>query len=289
MLAGGFGAFAKYDKNDLALDVHFRTGSDITDDELEWAYELVSSNLSPLGHRFKPQDKMDDLCDPSSRFFLVTERPASAASAAAPTTSKGKGKGKGKKMKPSSSVGRPVAFAHFRFTVEGEAQDAMAGVPVLLVRDLHAEPAYAQALASICTSCLSSWRARCGGHFFTPEGDAGRRRVFMSSSFAAESVDGSGTGGQNLAFSKSSSASFKHSGGGCSPAPCTDRWRRRGDVCGQNLPAADRQRLCAPGDDEDGSATPKSPSRLRVRVQVEFLARGHLNDCGGSGSSRIGN
>ena len=131
----GFGAFTKYDRGGLALDVHFRTGGDIADDELEWAYELVSSNLGPLGHRFNPQDKMDDLCDPASRYALVTERPAAATSA-----EKAVGR-KGKKKKGASVVGRPVAFAHFRFTVEGETQDAMAGVPVLMLRDLHVEPA----------------------------------------------------------------------------------------------------------------------------------------------------
>ena len=91
-VVSGFGAFTKYDRNDLALDIHFRTGSTITDDELEWAYELVSSNLSPLGHKWKPQALMDDLCDPSSRYALVTERTASAAAAEKKPASKGKGK-----------------------------------------------------------------------------------------------------------------------------------------------------------------------------------------------------
>ena len=84
----------EYDRNDLALDIHFRTGSTITDDELEWAYELVSSNLGPLGHKWKPQALMDDLCDPSSRYALVTERTASAAAAEKKPASKSKGKKK---------------------------------------------------------------------------------------------------------------------------------------------------------------------------------------------------
>ena len=61
-IISGFGAFTKYDRNDLALDIHFRTGSTITDEELEWAYELVSSNLGPLGHSWKPQ-ALDTLAD----------------------------------------------------------------------------------------------------------------------------------------------------------------------------------------------------------------------------------
>ena len=267
----GFGAFAKYDKNDLALDVHFRTGSDITDDELEWAYELVSSNLSPLGHRFKPQDKMDDLCDPSSRFFLVTERPAAAASAAAPTTSKGKGKGKGKKMKPSSSVGRPVAFAHFRFTVEGEAQDAMAGVPVLLVRDLHAEPAYQRKGVGkhLCQllELVARKNAMQGVMMLTPEGDAGKAaRVFMSSKLRGfENVDEQwAPADKNLtAFSKSfvkppsSTAAVA-----VSPAPSTKPVASAvaASEKGEPAPAASPDSVfCAPGDDEDSGATPKSP------------------------------
>ena len=45
-----FGAFTKYDREGLALDVHFRTGNTITDDELDWAEDLVHRNLKPLGH-----------------------------------------------------------------------------------------------------------------------------------------------------------------------------------------------------------------------------------------------
>ena len=116
-----FGAFTKYDREGLALDVHFRTGSTITDDELDWAEDLVHRNLKPLGHGWSPQALMDEMCDPSSRFALVTER--------AP------------KSKKAPKTGKPIAFAHFRFSVEGDVRDAMEGVPVLLIRDLHVEPA----------------------------------------------------------------------------------------------------------------------------------------------------
>ena len=136
-IISGFGAFTKYDRNDLALDIHFRTGSTITDEELEWAYELVSSNLGPLGHKWKPQALMDDLCDPSSRYALVTER-----ASAAPAEKKPASKGKGKKKSSAPPIGKPVAFAHFRFTVQGETREAMEGEPVLMLRDLHVESDY---------------------------------------------------------------------------------------------------------------------------------------------------
>jgi GNAT superfamily N-acetyltransferase len=116
-----FGAFTKYDREGLALDVHFRTGSTITDDELDWAEDLVHRNLKPLGHGWSPQALMDEMCDASSRFALVTER--------AP------------KSKKAPRTGKPIAFAHFRFSVEGDVRDVMEGVPVLLLRDLHVEPA----------------------------------------------------------------------------------------------------------------------------------------------------
>ena len=118
-----FGAFTKYDREGLALDVHFRTGNTITDDELDWAEDLVHRNLKPLGHGWSPQALMDEMCDPSSRFALVTER--------APKSKKA----------PRTGKSVPVAFAHFRFSVEGDVRDAMEGVPVLLLRDLHVEPA----------------------------------------------------------------------------------------------------------------------------------------------------
>jgi GNAT superfamily N-acetyltransferase len=120
----GFAAFTKYDREGLALDVHFRTGSTITDEELDWAEELVHDNMAPLGHGWSPQALMDEFCEPSSRFALVTAR--------APP-------GK-KKSKKAGAAPKPVAFAHFRFTLEGETRDEMAGAPVLLVRDLQVAP-----------------------------------------------------------------------------------------------------------------------------------------------------
>ena len=81
---------------------------------------------------------MDDLCDPSSRYALVTERTASAAAAEKKPASKSKGK----KKASAHPLGKPVAFAHFRFTVQGETREAMEGEPVLMLRDLHVEADY---------------------------------------------------------------------------------------------------------------------------------------------------
>jgi|AntAceMinimDraft_1070359.scaffolds.fasta_scaffold11119_3 hypothetical protein len=78
---------------------------------------------------------MDDLCDPSSRYALVYERPP----APAPASKTGKSS---KSKKQSVSFACPVAFAHFRFTVEGEVQETMTGLPVLLLSDLHVAPSH---------------------------------------------------------------------------------------------------------------------------------------------------
>lgn len=167
----GFGAFTKYDREGLELDVHFRTGASISDEELEWAYELVSSNLGPLGHKWKPQALMDDLCDASSRFALVTER--------APP-------GKAKSKKKAPPTGKPVAFAHFRFTVEGEAREELTGVPVLLIRDLHVEPeCQRKGLGRHLCQLLelaARKNAMQGVMTLIPAGDAGApARAFLSS------------------------------------------------------------------------------------------------------------
>ena len=105
-----FKPFAKYERNGLQLGIEFRSGESISDAELEWAYELAATNLGELNQRFSPQEKMDDLCDPSSRYAFVVD---------------------------AANKRKPVAFAHFRFTVEGEVEEQMAGLPVLLLRDLH--------------------------------------------------------------------------------------------------------------------------------------------------------
>ena len=163
-----FGAFTKYDREGLALDVHFRTGNTITDDELDWAEDLVHRNLKPLGHGWSPQALMDEMCDPSSRFALVTER--------APKSKKA----------PRTGKSVPVAFAHFRFSVEGDVRDAMEGVPVLLLRDLHVEPAaQRKGLGKHLCQLLelaARKNAMHGVMMLTPAGEPGTiARVFIAS------------------------------------------------------------------------------------------------------------
>ena len=55
----GFAAFTKYDREGLALDVHFRTGSTITDEELDWAEEDPPSiHIERLGQgRGEPENQ----------------------------------------------------------------------------------------------------------------------------------------------------------------------------------------------------------------------------------------
>lgn len=163
-----FGAFNKIDRDGMALDVHFKTGSTISDVQLDWAEDLVHRNLHALGHGWSPQALMDEFCDPSSRFALVTERAPASKSKKAPKT------------------GKPVAFAHFRFTVEGDTRDEMAGLPVLLLRDLHVEPSFQKKGLGkhLCNLLELSARknAMHGLMMLIPAGDPGTiARAFVSS------------------------------------------------------------------------------------------------------------
>lgn len=125
-------------------------------------------NLHELGQGWSPQALMDDMCYPSSRFALVTERAPACKSKKAPKT------------------GKPVAFAHFRFTVEGDTRDEMAGLPVLLLCDLQVEPDWQKnGLGKHLCQLLELAARKNAMHglmMFVPAGEPGTiARAFVSS------------------------------------------------------------------------------------------------------------
>jgi hypothetical protein len=229
----------------------------------------VSSNLRPLGHSFNAQDKMDDFCDPSSRYFLVTERPAAAASAAASAGKPSKGKSK-KSSSSFAAAGRPVAFAHFRFSVEGEAQEAMTGVPVLLLRDLHVAPAHQRKGVGKHLCQLLELAARKhamhGVMVLAPAGAAAGEptRAFLSSKLRGfECVDAEwAPADKHLSAFAKSLVKPPAAAAAVSPPAANAAVKATGvGAKGGPAPAASPDSiLCGPGcgdnDDDDSSATP---------------------------------
>ena len=65
------------------------------------------------------EDKHEELKEPAARFIIVREKPTVAW-----------------------EQGTPVAFVHFRFTLQGECFNQMKGEPALFIYDIQVEEAF---------------------------------------------------------------------------------------------------------------------------------------------------
>ena len=114
--AGIAPAFMKYDRNGLECDIKFTTK--LTPEEFNWAFDLIKLNMEERydesGYGWDDEDKKGELDEKGTRFLLVREK----------------------------GWDNLVAFAHFRFTVQGEVMDVMAGKPAVFVWDVHVEEEY---------------------------------------------------------------------------------------------------------------------------------------------------
>lgn len=111
-------AFMKYDRNGLNLEIVF--SSKLNRAELQWAFNLTKSHMESVyddsGYGWDDNDKMRELSEQGARFLIAREKT------------------------PDGSPPGPVrAFVHFRFTVQGEVMDTMAGEPCVYVWDVQLE------------------------------------------------------------------------------------------------------------------------------------------------------
>ena len=109
--------FLSYNRNGLNLQFEF--SSKLSRAEANWAFELTKKNMESIyetsGYGWDDEDKMKELTEQGARFLLIRERCTSDA------------------------TGSLVGFSHFRFTVQGEVMDQMAGEPCLFLWDLQLE------------------------------------------------------------------------------------------------------------------------------------------------------
>jgi len=114
-------AFLTYARNDLHLTVEF--SSKLSRSEANWAFEMTKAHMENVyemsGYGWDDEDKMRELTEQGARFLLVREAP-----------------------KEEGVLGKLVCFVHFRFTVQGEVMDQMAGEPCLYVWDLQVDVCY---------------------------------------------------------------------------------------------------------------------------------------------------
>ena len=105
--------FAKYHKNGLDCELEF--SHKLTKKEFEWAFELTKGHMEDIyedsGYGWDDDEKRDDLREEGARFIIAR----------------------------NNENGQPIAFVHFRFTVQGELIQKMAGETTIYVWDLHVE------------------------------------------------------------------------------------------------------------------------------------------------------
>jgi len=101
-------SFMKFDRNGLDVTIDFATK--LSKEEAKWAFDLVKETMEDKyeesGYGWDDEDKLRELTEKGTRFLVVREG------------------------------GAPVGFVHFRFTVQGEVIDQMAGDPSLHIYDI---------------------------------------------------------------------------------------------------------------------------------------------------------
>eukprot|EP01041_Mallomonas_annulata_P011469 gene11469-23987_t len=108
--------FLTYSRNNL--DVRIEFSAKLSRADANWAFDLTKTHMENIyessGYGWDDEDKMRELTEQGARFLLIRE------------------------TNPSFPGGL-VAFAHFRFTVQGEVMDMMAGEPCLYLWDIQIE------------------------------------------------------------------------------------------------------------------------------------------------------
>ena len=112
-------AFMKFARNGLDLEISFTPK--LTRAEADWAFEITKDNMEGRydmsGYGWDDEDKHQTLTEQGARFLVIREWPE----------------------EEDAKQGEIVGFAHFRFTVQGEYMDTMAGEPCLILWDIHIE------------------------------------------------------------------------------------------------------------------------------------------------------
>jgi GNAT superfamily N-acetyltransferase len=109
-------AFLKYDRNGVNVVISF--ASKLTKDELRWAFDECKLNMEDRyeesGYGWDDEDKKKEFTEEGTRFLIVRASP-----------------------EEDDTPGDLLGFVHFRFSVQGDVVDRMAGVPCTFVWDMH--------------------------------------------------------------------------------------------------------------------------------------------------------
>lgn len=110
-------SFLTYQRNGLNVGIEF--SPKLTEDDMEWAFEITRQNMESRydasGYGWDDDDKERELTEQGARFLLLRD------------------KNDGDKL---------IGYTHFRFTVQGEVIDEMAGDSCVHLVDIHLEDPY---------------------------------------------------------------------------------------------------------------------------------------------------
>lgn len=119
-------AFLKLANHNIDADISFRAGA-LQPQERAWAFALVKRHSQRLfeqsGFGWDDQEQLAALCAPEARHLVVY----------------GRVKDDEQTDPNAEDVRRPLAFASFRFTLEGEILRVVAGSPTLFITDIHVD------------------------------------------------------------------------------------------------------------------------------------------------------
>ena len=114
--------FLTYARNGLFTRLVFATGKRLSKEQQRFGrVEFGRASAALLSSGYTVEDKQADMKDAAARFLFVESYESEEALL-------------------SLSASKTVAMVHFRFTLQGELQEAMAGLPVLLVADAFVAP-----------------------------------------------------------------------------------------------------------------------------------------------------
>ena len=112
-------AFLKFNRNGFE-NISISFASSLKPNELEWAFDICKENMEDIydasGYGWDDDDKKSELTESGARFLLLHDE---------------------------SNDDKPlIGFVHFRFTVQGEILESMAGLPTLYLWDIHIDEDY---------------------------------------------------------------------------------------------------------------------------------------------------
>lgn len=118
-------AFLNYNRNGINVSVSLKFK--LTIEEEEWAFRLIKTNMEEIyeasGYGWDDNDKRRELNEPGGRYLFIYQQISNDDGL-------------------TFTRGKVIGFAHFRFTVQGDVLEIMAGEPILFLWDIHLEENY---------------------------------------------------------------------------------------------------------------------------------------------------